>query len=76
MTEKHVPVNSFPIMILCDCTSHVALPCEQRNVGSSKEQPYEDLKSLGEAKLKPEYSIFNHNISKMQATFGCFINFP
>lgn len=36
MTEKHVPVNSFPIMILCDFTSQVALSHDQRNEGSSK----------------------------------------
>lgn len=44
MTEKHVPVNSFPIMILCDCTSHVTLSHDQRNEGSSK-RPMKILKA-------------------------------
>ena len=52
MTEEHVPVNHFPIMILCDCTSYVALSRSQRNEGSSKEETYEDIQNLGESKLK------------------------
>lgn len=49
MTEKYVPVNHFPIKILCDCTSHVPISCDQRNEGSSKVETYEDSKTLGEA---------------------------
>lgn len=44
MTEEHIPVNHFPIMILCDCTSYVPLSRSQRNEGSSKAETYEDIK--------------------------------